>query len=63
MVTIDELETRVGEELGVSTWRTVAQADIDAFADVTGDHQFIHVDAARALPWDRCFSGSGIMMT
>ncbi|HSD77538.1 MAG TPA: MaoC family dehydratase [Solirubrobacteraceae bacterium] len=45
---IDELEARVGEELGVSSWHEVTQADIDAFADVTGDHQWIHVDAERA---------------
>lgn len=48
MTTIDDLETRVGQELGTSSWRTVTQADIDAFADVTGDDQFIHVDPERA---------------
>lgn len=48
MVTIDELEARIGQELGVSAWREVSQADIDAFADVTADHQFIHVDPVRA---------------
>jgi acyl dehydratase len=41
---IDELKTRVGDELGVSDWRDVTQADIDAFAEVTGDDQWIHVD-------------------
>ena len=49
MITIDELESRLGQELGVSSWREVAQSDIDTFADVTGDHQFIHVDPARAI--------------
>ena len=49
MITIDELETRLGQELGVSNWREVTQADIDTFAEVTADHQFIHVDEARAL--------------
>jgi acyl dehydratase len=49
MITIDELETRLGQELGVSEWREVAQRDIDSFAEVTGDHQFIHVDPDRAL--------------
>jgi acyl dehydratase len=49
MVTIDELESRLGQELGVSKWREIRQADIDSFAKVTGDHQFIHVDEARAL--------------
>ena len=37
-----------GRELGVSPWFTVDQATIDAFADATGDHQWIHVDTARA---------------
>ena len=45
---IDELKTRVGDELGVSDWRDVTQADIDAFAQVTGDDQWIHVDPERA---------------
>ena len=49
MITIDELEARVGQELGVSSWHEVTQPDIDSFADVTGDHQFIHVDPERAL--------------
>ncbi|NNM74709.1 MaoC family dehydratase [Enterovirga aerilata] len=48
MITISELEGRLGQELGVSAWREVTQADIDAFAHVTGDHQFIHVHEARA---------------
>src|ERR1700742_2590044 len=45
---IDEVRAHVGRELGVSEWHDVPQADIDAFADVTNDHQFIHVDPARA---------------
>jgi acyl dehydratase len=45
---IDELKTKVGEELGVSEWHEVTQADIDAFAEATGDHQWIHVDPERA---------------
>jgi len=50
---IDELKARVGEELGVSEWHEVTQDAIDAFADVTGDHQWIHVDPERAAetPW------------
>ncbi len=47
-MTIDELEGLTGREIGVSGWRTVSQADIDAFAATTGDDQFIHVDPARA---------------
>jgi len=38
----------VGQEVGPSDWRTVTQADIDTFAELSGDHQWIHVDAERA---------------
>jgi acyl dehydratase len=38
----------VGEHLGVSEWTDVDQGRIDAFAEATGDHQWIHVDVARA---------------
>ncbi|NKX63793.1 MaoC family dehydratase [Labrenzia sp. 5N] len=43
-----ELETLVGTEVGVSSWYLIDQARIDAFAEVTQDHQFIHVDPERA---------------
>ncbi|BBX44740.1 MaoC family dehydratase [Mycobacterium cookii] len=45
---IDDAVGAVGEELGVSDWLTVDQDRIDAFADATGDHQWIHVDVERA---------------
>jgi acyl dehydratase len=45
---LDEIRARVGEEVGVSSWLTVDQARIDAFADATEDRQFIHVDPAAA---------------
>lgn len=45
---LDELRVRLGEELGVSDWIVVDQARIDAFAEITEDHQFIHVDLERA---------------
>ena len=50
---IDELRAKVGEELGVSDWHEVTQDAINAFADATGDHQWIHVDPERAAqtPW------------
>jgi acyl dehydratase len=50
---IDELRAKVGEELGVSDWHEVTQEAINAFADATGDHQWIHVDPERAAqtPW------------
>jgi acyl dehydratase len=38
----------VGQELGVSAWRTIDQEQINQFADFTGDHQWIHVDVERA---------------
>jgi acyl dehydratase len=45
---IDELKSRVGDEIGISDWKLVTQEDIDTFAEVTGDDQFIHVDPERA---------------
>jgi acyl dehydratase len=53
---LDELKQAAGEELGVSDWHRITQADIDAFADVTGDHQWIHVDPERAK--DTPFGGT-----
>ncbi|HEX9876824.1 MAG TPA: MaoC family dehydratase [Gammaproteobacteria bacterium] len=43
-----ELFELVGKELGRSDWFAIDQERIDRFADVTGDHQFIHVDPVRA---------------
>ncbi|KWW97266.1 dehydratase [Carbonactinospora thermoautotrophica] len=43
-----ELPAAVGAHLGYSGWLLVDQERIDAFADVTGDHQWIHVDVERA---------------
>jgi acyl dehydratase len=45
---IEELEATVGEHLGHSTWHQITQQRIDAFADATGDHQWIHVDPGKA---------------
>ena len=45
---LDEVKQHVGEELGVSEWHEVTQERINAFADATGDHQWIHVDPERA---------------
>jgi acyl dehydratase len=47
-VTREELEGRIGEPLGSSDWFLVDQPRVDAFADVTLDHQFVHVDPERA---------------
>jgi len=43
-----ELKDTEGDVLGTSEWHEVTQKDIDTFADVTGDHQWIHVDVERA---------------
>jgi acyl dehydratase len=45
---IDQLKALVGETSGPSEWREVTQAEIDKFAEVSGDHQWIHVDVERA---------------
>jgi acyl dehydratase len=45
---IDALLDRVGQELGVGEWHEITQRDVDAFADVTHDHQWIHIDPERA---------------
>lgn len=44
----DNVQSLVGSELGVSGWIRIEQPRIDAFADTTEDHQFIHVDPGRA---------------
>ena len=45
---IEGLKALQGNEIGPSEWRTVTQEDIDTFADLTGDHQWIHTDVERA---------------
>ena len=42
------LQSRIGQEVHVSDWLPITQQRVDAFADATGDHQWIHVDAERA---------------
>jgi len=42
------LRDRIGEEIAVGEWFPITQARIDQFADATGDHQWIHLDAERA---------------
>lgn len=46
--TIGELAASGEHDLGVSSWRTIGQRQIDLFADATDDHQWIHVDAEAA---------------
>lgn len=45
---VEQAQTLVGQELGVSEWMTIDQQRVNDFADVTGDHQWIHVDVERA---------------
>jgi acyl dehydratase len=45
---LDQVKEYVGRELGVSDWHPVTQEEIDEFARVTGDDQWIHVDIERA---------------
>jgi len=47
-ISLDDYRALIGTEVGVSDWVLVDQAKIDAFAEVTGDHQFIHVDPVAA---------------
>ncbi|MBR0670887.1 MaoC family dehydratase [Neoroseomonas soli] len=46
--TPEALKALIGQELGVGDWLEVTQEMIDRFAEVTGDHQWIHVDVERA---------------
>ena len=45
---IEGLQELIGQEMGPSDWREITQEDINLFAKVSGDHQWIHVDAERA---------------
>jgi acyl dehydratase len=45
---IEELRSLIGQEVAVGEWFTTEQSRIDAFADATGDHQWIHQDVDRA---------------
>jgi len=47
-IAVSALADHVGQEVGTSDWLVVSQQQIDTFADATGDHQWIHVDVARA---------------
>ncbi|HZE67435.1 MAG TPA: MaoC family dehydratase [Sporichthyaceae bacterium] len=46
--TIEELQGRLGQELGISDWHPVTQRDISTFAEVTHDQQWIHTDVEKA---------------
>jgi len=53
VITLAGLHGKIGSETGISRWFEITQARIDAFADVTEDWQFLHVDpeAAKATPF------------
>ena len=48
---LSQLKDYVGKELGLSDWFEITQPDIDTFADVTGDHQWIHIDPERSAKY------------
>ena len=52
-MTLDEVRSFTGQEIGVSDWFTIDQARINPFADLTEDHMFLHVnpDAAKMTPF------------
>ena len=48
LAALDEIRSRIGDEVGVSGWIRLGQARIEQFADATEDRQFIHIDPAAA---------------
>ena len=48
VASLEEIGGRLGSEIGVSPWIEISQEAINSFANVTGDHQFIHVDPEGA---------------
>lgn len=48
---LEELRSLVGQEIGKSDWHQITQDQIQAFADVTGDHQWVHCDPAMAAAY------------
>ncbi|HEY2178130.1 MAG TPA: MaoC family dehydratase [Caulobacteraceae bacterium] len=47
-VELKDLESLIGQEVGVSDWLEITQQRVNEFADATGDHQWIHIDVERA---------------
>lgn len=48
-LTLDNLQDHIGADVGVSPWVEITQDRINAFADITVDHQFIHLDPEQAV--------------
>ena len=64
--TPEALRALIGQELGVSDWLEVTQDLIDRFAEVTGDHQWIHVDverAKRAMPGGKTIAHGYLLLS
>lgn len=53
VASLEQIQAKVGTDIGASAWIAISQESINLFADVTGDHQFIHVDpdAASRTPF------------
>ena len=49
-ITADQIEEYLGKPIGTSKWFEISQERINRFADLTEDHQFIHVDEEAACP-------------
>lgn len=47
IASVEDIQTHTGKDLGASEWKTLPFSQIKAFADATGDHQWIHVDEER----------------
>src|ERR1044072_4699566 len=45
---VEGMQALLGQEIGPSEWRTVTQADMETFAELSGDRQWIHVDVEKA---------------
>lgn len=55
-ISVEEYASRTGSEVGISDWQVVTQSQIEIFAALTGDHQFIHVDPVKAA--ETAFGGT-----
>jgi len=49
VLTVAELKAKVGQEIGCASWLTISQEMINTFANLTNDHQYIHVNQSRAV--------------
>ena len=47
-IAVDQLQSMQGTKLGISPWIQLSQLMVNQFADITNDHQFIHIDPERA---------------